>query len=460
MKKLIFALLILLFIFPSISAIEIDVEKLSSDEVLIPDLDGAVSFDIKLINRNGSDNFKFYNLLGFEMFPIGTVYVEAGKSKNLELRISPIGEFTHRGSYTLEYYIQGQDGTEQKQRITFMVQDLEGSFEVGSGEIDPESSSMEIFIHNRVNYDFEEITARFSSPFFDFEETFELGPNERKNFNVNIDSDDFKKLMAGFYTFTTDISVQDRETSAEGVIRFVERDILTTTKKDYGFIISTQIFKKTNEGNVVVASETVIKKNIISRLFTSFSPEPSSVDRDGATVYYTWVNEINPGESLEISVKTNWLLPLLIIFFIVLIVVLAKRYSTTNIVLRKKVSFVRTKGADFGLKVSIFVHARKYVERVNIIDRLPPLVEVYEKFGVESPSRVNKKGRSVEWNFEKLEAGETRIITYIIYSKIGVMGRFALPRTTAIYERDGRIKEVESNKAFFVAEQRTKDIEE
>ena len=121
---------------------------------------------------------------------------------------------------------------------------------------------------------------------------------------------------------------------------------------------------------------------------------------------------------------------------------------------------LRTKGADFGLKVSIFVHARKYVERVNIIDRLPPLVEVYEKFGVESPSRINKKGRSVEWNFEKLEAGETRLITYIIYSKIGVMGRFALPRTTAIYERDGSIKEVESNKAFFVAEQRTKDIED
>ena len=32
------------------------------------------------------------------------------------------------------------------------------------------------------------------------------------------------------------------------------------------------------------------------------------------------------------------------------------------------------------------------------------------------------------------------------------MGKFALPRTTAIYEREGQIKEAESNKAFFVSE--------
>jgi len=61
------------------------------------------------------------------------------------------------------------------------------------------------------------------------------------------------------------------------------------------------------------------------------------------------------------------------------------------------------------------------------------------------------------WNFEKLEAGERRIISYIIYSKIGVLGKFALPPTTAIYEKDGKIKETESNKAFFIAEERKKE---
>ena len=37
------------------------------------------------------------------------------------------------------------------------------------------------------------------------------------------------------------------------------------------------------------------------------------------------------------------------------------------------------------------------------------------------------------------------------------MGRFALPSATAIYQRMGKIKDSESNKAFFMAEQKTAD---
>ena len=58
----------------------------------------------------------------------------------------------------------------------------------------------------------------------------------------------------------------------------------------------------------------------------------------------------------------------------------------------------------------------------------------------------------LRWDFEKLEKGERRVITYIIYSKVGVLGKFALPSTIALYERNGKIKEVTSNKVFFVAE--------
>ena len=73
---------------------------------------------------------------------------------------------------------------------------------------------------------------------------------------------------------------------------------------------------------------------------------------------------------------------------------------------------------------------------------------------MDKPSKVEEHKRLVEWNFDKLEAGETRILSYIIYSKIGVMGKFALPSTIAVYEREGEIKETESNKAFFISEQR------
>jgi len=88
------------------------------------------------------------------------------------------------------------------------------------------------------------------------------------------------------------------------------------------------------------------------------------------------------------------------------------------------------------------------------------MVKVHEKFLGEEPTRVNEKNRRIEWNFEKLEEGETRVLSYIIYSKIGILGKFALPSATAIYERNGDIQEAESNKAFFIAEQRKSEIED
>ncbi len=456
MKK-IFILLIALLVLPSVLAININVEKQSSNEVMIAGLKKPVVFELEITNFGVADNFEFYNLLGFSMFPVGTVFIAEFQTKDVQLKISPIGDFTHRGAYTFSYFIRSQDTSETKEELTFKIIDLKDAFEIGSGEVDSDSNSLEIYIHNKLNFDFGEINTKFSSAFFEFEESFSLGPNQRKDFHIELNKDDFKKLMAGFYTLNAEISVENEKANVEGIIKFVEKSLLTTTKNDYGFIINTQIVSKTNEGNVLAKSETVLKKNIISRLFTSFSPQPDIVERQGMTIFYTWNRGIKPDETLEIVVKTNWLFPLLVIFFIVTIVVLAKQYSKTNLVLRKKVSFVKAKGGEFALKVSIFVHAKKYVERISIIDRFPVLVKVYKEFGGEKPLRINEKNKRIEWEFEKLEAGETRMLSYIIYSKIGVLGKFALPTATAIYERDGEIHEAESNRAFFVAEQRKRE---
>jgi hypothetical protein len=452
MKKL-YVIILALLLIPSVFALNLQIEKQSSNEVLIPELNKPVIFDLNIKNLGASDTIEFYNLLGFQMFPVGTTKINSGETKNIQLELLPLKEIKERGFYTFQYFIKGTS-SEQQEELTFKIIDLEDAFDVGSGDIEPESNSINIYIKNRENFDFGKINARFSSAFFNFDKEFEMGPRERKDFAVELNKDDFKKLMAGFYTLKADITAGDSEANVEGIIEFVEKDIIKTTKKDYGFVINTKVIEKINEGNVAAESETIIKKNIFSRLFTSMSPEPDIVERSGLNVYYTWNREINPGENLEITIRTNWLFPLLIIALIVIIVVMVKIYVREDLRLRKRVSFVRTKGGEFALKVSVFVQAKKYLERINIIDRLPALVKLHEKFGGEQPSRVNEKTRRIEWNFEKLEAGEMRMISYIIYSKVGVLGKFALPSATAIYEKEGEIKETDSNKAFFVAEQK------
>jgi len=459
MKNTVLILTVLLLTLPGIFAINIQVEKQSDNEVYIPGVNKPVTFDLKITNYGESDSFEFYNLVGFKMSPTEEVQINKGETKDVKLEISPIGELKQRGGYSFSYYIKGKDFSEVKEVLVFRIIDFEDFFEIGSGEVDPTLNTVKIYVYNKENFNFEDVNAKFNSPFFKLEEQFSLGPNQKKEFVVQLNKEDFKKLMAGFYTLNTEISSEGETAKIESVINFVQKDLLITTKKSYGLILNTEIIEKENQGNTVVESETVIKKNIISRLFTRFNPEPDTVERVNSKVYYFWKDSVQPGETLKIESRTNWSWPLLCIIFIIIIVIFAKKYSESDLVITKRISFVRAKGGEFALKVSIILRARRAAQKIVLVDRLPNLVKLYEHFGKESPSKVDEKNKRLEWNFDKLEEGEIRSINYIIYSKVGVLGKFALPQTTAIYEKDGKIKEAISNQAFYMAGQRQRDLE-
>ena len=460
MKKIFIFSLITLLILPSILALDLEIEKTSEGEVMIAGIDKPVLFDFRIKNLGPDNQIEFYNLLGFRMLPTGKISIKAFETKEITLSVSPIGEFDYLGFYTFGYFIQDTNGSKIEKTLTFKRLELKDAFEIGSGEFNPESNSIEIFISNKENFDFGKANVKFSSAFFNLEESFSIGPKETREFTIGLNKEDFKQLLAGFYTMEAEIKIEDQVANLEGQLKFVEKDIIETQERSYGFIINTKVITKTNEGNVLASAQISSKKNIISRLFTSFSPEPDIVERSGLSVQYTWSKSIKPGEVLEVSIKTNWLFPLLIILLIIAIVVLAKQYTKTNLVLRKKINFVRVKGGEFALKVTIFAHAKKYIENVRIVDRLPPLVKLYEKFGSVPPTKVDHKARKLEWVFDKLEAGEVRMMTYIIYSKVGVFGKFALPSARSTFEKDGQFHESESNKTFFVSEQKGQDMEE
>ncbi|HJX51008.1 MAG TPA: hypothetical protein VJ438_06110, partial [Candidatus Nanoarchaeia archaeon] len=141
-----------------------------------------------------------------------------------------------------------------------------------------------------------------------------------------------------------------------------------------------------------------------------------------------------------------------LIIAIIVLAIIANVYWKSDLILTKKIQQVKTKGGEFALRVSISAKAKKHIEKINIVDKLPPIVKLYQRYGAITPDRVDEKNRRLEWNLESLNEGEDRVLSYIIYSKIGVVGRFELPPARAIYEKKARIKETQSNKVFFVSE--------
>ncbi|MDA3836846.1 MAG: hypothetical protein PF542_04450 [Nanoarchaeota archaeon] len=455
MRKVLTFLLVLT-LFPVVLAVNLDVERTSSGETLIYGLNEPVSFDLEITNNGNTDTFSMYTFYGYGIEPREEFEIKKGETKELTISIAPRLDLIQKGKTAPIYYIQGSDNTKIEEKLSVNIIGLEDAFEVGSGSIDPDTQQLRIFIRNKVNFDFKDLEVKFSSPFFILEETMDLSPYSKKEFTIDIEKEDFDKLMAGFYTLNAKIAFENLKGEVEGKIEFIEKDDLSTQKRDYGFIVTTKVIEKVNKGNTMADTEITIKKNILSRLFTTYSSDPDQVERQGATVYYTWAEKLAPGENFEVIVKTNWLLPFLIIFFFVTLIYFFKKYSTQKVQVRKRVSFVKAKGGEFALKVTIIAQAREFVEKVKIIDRLPPLVKMYERFGGELPDKISKDKKRLEWDFEYLEAGESRAMSYIVYSKVGVLGRFALPGTICRFEQEGTPKQTASNKAFFLAEQKDK----
>ncbi len=459
MKK-IGLLVAFLLIFPLVFAIELKVTKQISEEVLVLGVENPAVFNIQIKNSGQTDDFEFFNLLGFSMAPKGTTRIKQGETANIELIIYPRQDFQSRGFYNFNYYIRSASnkGTIPEVAILKIV-DLKDAFEIGVKEFDPESEKVKVYIKNKEDFNFKEMSAEFSSVFFKDKEEFTLDSKEEKEFEFKFNYEDFKKINAGFYTLTADIAVGKNKTKIEGIINFKENQNIKTTKESSGWIVNIQTIKKENLGNLNYLTQITAKKNIISRLFTTLSPSPDNSERKGIFVEYIWEREIKPSENIKIEITTNWTLPLVIIGLIVVLVLFIKKYQKTDVVVKKSINFVHSKNGEFALKVSLIVNAKKYLEKVNLVDRLPQLVKVHSQFGGQSPVRVSEEKRRIEWNLEKLEAGEIRTFSYIIYSKVGFLGKFALPTATLIYEREGQLRDAQSNQVFFMAEPHGRDEE-
>ena len=446
-------LVILLTTLSLASAINLEIEEDPINDVIIKELNNPAVFDFIIENKGQTDSFGIYSLIGVDIMPRDTFTISEGQTRKIKVEVKAgEGVKKNSGYFSFVYKIKGSNTGTQEERLTIRIIDLKTALKISADNINPDNEKISVYIENSENFDFEEIEAKFSSVFFDFEETFSLNALEKKSFTVDLDKEGIETLMAGPYILNADIKVQNATGALESTMKFLEKSGLSTEEIKEGIIISRYEIEKKNEGNLQTVAEITLKKNIISRLFTNFNLPPSRVERTGLTVEYFWQQELRPGESLTVVSRTNWHFPIIILVAIATIVLLFKVYFVSDIILKKKINFVKTKGGEFALKVSIKVRARRFVDRVSIIDRLPPIVKLYERYGTIAPDRVDEKNRRIEWNLESLDEGEDRMFSYIIYSKIGVVGRFELPPAKAIYEREGKIKETESNKVYFVSE--------
>lgn len=456
--------LVFIFIFAFlqvVSAIDLEIEKEVVNEIIIKELNNKAVFDFSIKNLGNSDDFELYSLVGVDIVPKEAFRIGKGETKKVRVEVEAWDSVKKiSGYFNFVYKIKGSDGI-QEDTLRIRLVSLKDVLELSADSINPYTDETTVYIKNRENYDFQQIEAEFSSAFFSFEENFSLPSLEAKEFPVSVDKEKLSSLIAGPYILDAALKINGIEGKIESTINFLEKSGLVIQENKEGWLIARHEIEKKNEGNVVTVAQITIEKNVFSRFITSFNIPPDKKEREGITSVYTWQKELRPGESLKVIVRTSWLILIILIVIVIVLILLYRKYLRSSIVLRKKVNFVKTKGGEFALKVTLTARARKFIEKVSIIDKLPPAVKLYERFGAVTPDKIDEKNRRIEWNIESLEEGEDRVFSYIIYSKIGIVGRFELPPARIIYEKEGRIREDSSNRVFFISEKKKiKKIEE
>ena len=438
-----------------ISAIDLDISSKLVQNSVITDLDEPAVFDLTIRNLGETSSFEIYSLVGIDISPETLILIDSGQTKTIQIQVMPQEHLksSEKGYFTFEYKIKNTENEIQKERLTINIVKIEEAIAIIPENINPKSEIITLSVQNKINYDFGDLEIQIDSAFFNYKDTLSLKESETKQLQINIDKEKLKALQAGPYLLNTKIKTQGKTADIESIVKFLKQEGIETNEVKEGVLIKRHEITKTNVGNVRKIIEVTVPSNLASHIFTTFNQAPE-VKINGLRVTYSWEKELIPNEELKIIIKTNWFLPFIIILFIIVLFILIKKYVESDLILRKKVSFVKTKGGEFALKITIRAKARSFIERIHIIDKLPHLVKLYDRYGAITPDKIDLRNRRIEWNVESLNKDEERIFSYIIYSKIGVVGRFELPSAKAVYEKEGKIKEVESNRSFFINEQK------
>ena len=430
----------------------LEVEEVNKENVVVAEIGNSAYYDLKINNLDGEDQFMVFTLVGVQIEPRDYFNLSSGNTTvPIKATMSEKILRERRDLLFFEYQIKGMNRDIFKSKLLVNIVSVKDILEINYGSFHPDNDKIEVFVNNKEDVRLENLTLVLESVFFRESTPFSIGPHENKTFLILVNKEGTEDLVAGPYISTTTVVVNGKEVKLEGVVDFLEKEGTSVSESTEGIIIRTTVINKINKGNTPVAASVSMKKDILSRLFTSFTPEPSQTTRDGFFIEYTWQKNLAPSEELAVKATTNYTILFLILVLIVAVGGVARFYYLKSVSISKRVSLVRTKGGEFALRVVLRVRARKSVEKLQLTDSLPGMTKLYENFG-KQPDMIEKDSRRLAWNVGHLGRGESRVYSYVIYSKLNVVGRFELPLAHARFEKDGKVGEAYSNRAYLAME--------
>ena len=440
MKKiaLLLSVIVLLLILPVIRAdvIAFEFNKVVINDVVAKELTIPARFNLTIINHNlYEDYFKVYSLVDLKITPLSPIYINASQQKTSLMGAQPLRWLNEKGMHSIEYYIKGDRSGATTDTIMIKVLPLsEILFAETPATISRDDAKIIVNVINKENIDFGETPLTIHNEFFSTTKTITIGPKSSQKIELDLDKEQLKTAKAGEYPLKTTFFLnKEYNYTIDSKVTLQEYTSVTTTESSrLKFLGLTKIITKKNDGNTAKLITIEAVKSRFETAFTSYNIQPTYENASVILVTLGWQREIQPGESFTVEVTTDYTIPVLILTLIIIAAVSLYLTKRPRVIIRKKAMRVHTKGGEFAIKVVLFIkNIGKDIQEAALVDRLPHVTKLYERFGSIRPDKIETN--RLEWNFGVLSSGEERVVSYIIYSKVMPVGTIALPQASISY---------------------------
>lgn len=429
-------LLIFLTVFISFSMLypasaKINYTKETINDVVAVELTIPAKYNITLYNPSiYEDTFEFITLIDTKLSP-KQVVVQPKSYSSIDVTVLP--NYRVKYDFYYEYFIRNSASDSIKDNMYVEIRPLSEILEISiPAEIGRNDASFPVKIKNKQNINLGEVRVFVESKPVASSSTISIPENSEKIADIPLADTRIKVTEAGTNDFKIILQLNNEYNyTVTRAVKLKEySEIMEESKTSFQFFGYKKTITRKNNGNIPqVVAINYKYAHFLERAFTTFSIDPTEKTAEKAT----WQKQLGVGESYVIVSETNYTIPIIIIALIIIAIVAYVIIRRHKVLVSKKAIRVRTKGGEFAVKIILLLKnvSGHEVSNLNLVDRLPLTTQLYEKFGSVRPDQVDK--HRLVWKFPALLPGEEIVTSYIIYSKIDMVGTIELPKASLTF---------------------------
>lgn len=446
-KRGIICFIIFILISSFVLSEDISLTKTTKNTAMIYNANQA-EYIIKIHNQqNIEDRFRFSVPVSHWNWLVTTeptiLDVGANQKGTFILKITPLFS-VDSGQYTIPVKLHSRNNDSIYLEDTFDVeiityeQAIKTSLKVPDNINPNQENIIKLEIENNYNIELKDLEVILESEFFSVSKNLSILKlkNSTKNFLINFTGnveEGKHPVLVKFYSNGELVLEKEYEMDIGDY-----KKIKAIETPEEGFLFKSEKITKTNDGNIVLHESYLKELSYFEKLITKVSPEPTSITKDGMNYILEWKLDIDPGETIIITIEKDYRKAIFGLIAIVILLGLFYSYKKKDLLLTKKISSIK-QSKDGVLNMDVILKlknkSRRIIKNIKLLDTVHHMINEPSHFSDIKPRiiKTSEITNRMLWNIPRLSGKSSFVVSYNVRIKHKRISDLKISKSVAKY---------------------------